>query len=490
VPVKSVLIIAFIYPPLGGSGVQRTLKFSKYLPEFGCQPYIVCSDDPDIFQHGLDASLLAEIPSEARVWRRPFVSPLGFRRRVQKLLRLEPRNEIAPLRLSQSALAMSKSERAEKGSRRWFQALTRPLAPFEFPPVDAALYWALAIVPGCLRLIRREKIDVILTTSFPYSDHIAGYLLKKLSGKPWVADFRDPWTQNASARNCGWRYQVDQWIEQRVLRTADRVIGVTPSYTTDLRRLAPRRSGEHFLTIENGYDLADFNRSEASLRGAQRPSDPEFAQAEIAPLRLAQSAFAMTGETLAGSRRNPEQPVRLAHVGYLYDGTALPFFQALEALGPLGRRLQVRFIGGLAPQETRWLENHPLPAQVLVETRRPHFEAVQAMRAADVLLLFVLAGFPNSGHYPGKIFEYLASGNPILLVGSDGDAAELVRRSGTGRFVPADNLQAIVATLGQLSKDYADFKREVYQPRPEVVTSFERKALTGKLVAALNEIDC
>lgn len=152
-----------------------------------------------------------------------------------------------------------------KGLRRLIQILTAPLAPFEFPLVDAGLYWALAIIPGCLHLIRQEKIDVIYSTSFPCSDHVTGYLLKKLTGLTWVADFRDPWTQNASARNSGWRFRLDQWVESRLLHTADRVIGVTPTYTAELHRLPPNRPETHFVTIENGYDLADFRLNAANI---------------------------------------------------------------------------------------------------------------------------------------------------------------------------------------------------------------------------------
>ena len=453
---KKVLMLAFIYPPLGGSGVQRTLKFSKYLPEFGWQPSVVCSDDPQVFQHGLDPSLLAEIPASVRVWRRRFVDPLGFRRRLQKLLGRPggAADEPAPLAAAQPGQADDKL--ASPGWRRLLRALASPLAPFEFPPVDAALYWALAIVPGCLKLIRREKIDVIYSTSFPYSDHVAGYLLKKLTGKPWVADFRDPWTQNASARNTGWRYRVDQWVEQKVLHTADRVIGVTPSYTADLLRLAPGRPAEHFVTIENGYDQADF---------------PEQSALPEAPTAAAEGCGQVT----------------LAHVGFVYHGTALPFLRALEALGPAGAKLKVRFVGGLPADETAWLADHAPAAQVTVEPRRPHAAALEVMRRADVLLLFALGGQGKSGHYPGKLFEYMASGRPILMIGPEGDAAELVQGSGTGCFVEANKPAQLLEVLQLLARQPEQFFQQHYQPQPEVILRYERKALTRRLAALFDE---
>jgi glycosyltransferase involved in cell wall biosynthesis len=369
--------------------------------------------------------------------------------------------------------------------------LTAPLGPFEFPAVDAGLYWALAIVPGCLRLIRREKIDLIYSSSFPYSDHVTGYLLKKLSGKPWVVDFRDPWTQNASARNTGWRYRVDRWVEGRVLRAADRVIGVTPSYTADLRRLAAGRAAEDFVTIENGYDRADFPCAQSSAGevaeadfpnakdNAGEVAEADFPDAKDDAGKVAEAGFVEIASqkplAMTGGR------VTLAHVGFVYDGTALPFLRAVEALGEAGARLRVRFVGGLGATEKSWLAGRKLAAEVTVEPRRPHGEALEAMRAADFLLLFVIPGSPESGHYPGKLFEYMTSGRPILLVGSPGDAARLIQQSGTGCGFLASDEQRLVEALRRLIDDPEHFRDEIYHPQMEVIGGYERRALAGKL---------
>lgn len=467
-------MIAYIYPPLGGSGVQRTLKFSKYLPELGWQPYVVCGDDGQAFGDGLDPSLAADIPASVKVWRRRWVNPLGLRRWVQGKLGMETANP-GP---ASGAGAAGGGERPG-GRRRLWQMLTAPLGPFEFPAVDAALYWALAIVPGCLRLIRREKIDLIYSTSFPYSDHVAGYLLKKLGGKPWVADFRDPWTQNASARNQGWRYRVDQWVEGRVLRTADRVIGVTPSYTADLRRLAVRRAAEDFVTIENGYDGADFPCAQSSA-GEVAEADFPCTQSSAREVAEADFRFAQGSESEASER------VRLAHVGFVYDGTALSFLRAVEALGEAGERLQVRFVGGLGATEQDWLVGRRLAAEVRVEPRRPHQEALQIMREADFLLLILGTEAGWQGNYPGKLFEYLASGRAILFIGPEGETAQLIRRSGTGCFVDARDEAGVVNTLKALSLAPDRFRQAHYHPRAEVIGGYERRALTGKLAGVFS----
>jgi glycosyltransferase involved in cell wall biosynthesis len=320
----------------------------------------------------------------------------------------------------------------------------------EFPPVDAALYWALSIVPLCRRIIAKEKVDVIFTTSFPYSDHVAGLLLKRLTGRPWVADFRDPWTQNAAAGNRGWRRRLDRWVERRVLRHADRVVGVTPTYTEGLRSLAPDRQSVDFATIENGFDRDDFGTP-----GGDRPRDGR---------------------------------ITVAHVGMVYDGTALPVLEALAQMGTEAAGLRLLFVGGLAPSEVGWLEDREVAARIEVRARVPHAQAIDAMRAADVLLLPVGVGPQWQGHYPGKLFEYMASGTPILMVGLEGDAAALVRASGTGCFVPAQDGGAIRQTLALLAGSPEQFRSRFYHPRPEVIARYERRALTGRLAAVFDEL--
>jgi glycosyltransferase involved in cell wall biosynthesis len=467
--IKKVLMIAWIFPPLGGSGVQRTLKFSKYLPGLGWKPYIVCSDDPQVFGDGLDASLLTEIPEEAVIWRKPFISPLGFRRKVQKTLRIASKNEFLQPRWEENTTSThsnmtNKTEIVKNGSqtadpglpqkhflKRIFAVISIPLAPFEFPPVDAAVYWSLSILPGCLKIIRSEKINLIYSTSFPYSDHLAGYLLKRLTGLPWVADFRDPWTENASARNQGWRFHIDQWVEKKVLLSADRILCVTPKYTQGLRRLAPSRPPQTFLTIENGFDPMDF------------PAKPAKSQ-------------------------KSSRPLVLAHVGYLYDGTAISFLNALHLLGESARELAVRFIGGLASREKTWLESHSVSAPIEILPRQTHREAIHAMQQADLLLLFIGAGPDWIGNYPGKIFEYMASGTPILLIGPQGDSARLLERSGTGKWLPAENSASIASFLKLMILNPEETLNSFFHPMLDVVAEYTRQNLTKRLADLFGEL--
>jgi glycosyltransferase involved in cell wall biosynthesis len=439
-----------MYPPLGGSGVQRTLKFTKYLPEFGWQPYVVCGDDPQAFNDGLDTSLLAEIPPEVWVWRRSYVSPFVLRQRVLKKMAMQPRKSAINLSpsLEEQPNSPAESYQEERLLQKLLRLAAKPLSPFENPPIDRALYWSLAILPGCMRLIRKEDIDLIYTSSFPYADHFAGYLIKRFTGLPWVADFRDPWSKNALSQNKGWRRSVDLWAEQKVLHNAERVINVSPTWTSDARRLAPKKDGNLFITLENGYDTVDFsNRLDVKER----------------------KTF-----------------IELTHVGRLYDGTALPFFQALDQLGAEAAQLKCRFIGGVCPEVANWLKNHKIGVSIETETRLPHSQAIERMRSTDVLLLVIGTAPLWHGVYPGKLFEYLASKTPILLIGPQGDTAELIKRTGTGCIVPGDDIDQIKAILQLLASDLDHFRQLYYNPRLDAIATFERRILTRKLA---NEFD-
>jgi glycosyltransferase involved in cell wall biosynthesis len=449
-----VLMIAYFFPPLAGSGVQRTVKFAKYLPQAGWQPIVVCGDEGRLFDYGRDESLLAEIPAEVQVLRTRFVSPYGIRGRLQRLLAVRPTiagdDPPAPGTARGALVAASRQRPAPAALRM----LGRVLHPLESPPIDPAFYWALSVLPLCRRVIEEEQVDVIYTSSDPYSDHVAGWILKRLTGRPWVADFRDPWTQTWNYNHRGWRHRCDLFAEQRVLRYADRVIGVTPAETQGLRDLAAERKAADFVTIENGFDEEDF-----WVGNGKRAVEPRTAGARTV----------------------------LSHVGVVYDGTVIPLLKALQRLGPAGDRLHVRFVGGLAPLELRWLADHPVSAKIEILGRVPHIEAVGHIRGSDAVLLVLGEGSRWEKHYPGKLFEYMRCGQPILMIGPEGEASRLVQASGTGSFVPANDIDAAARLLELLAEQPETFRARYYKPQLEIVSRYERHELTARLAALFED---
>jgi glycosyltransferase involved in cell wall biosynthesis len=455
---RSVLMIAYVFPPLGGSGVQRTAKFVKYLPRQGWRPLVVCGDNPLVFAGSLDETLLAEVPPEVRVWRRRFITPWGWRGPIKRLFGI-PGMPFLPAYMRVQPAAAPKRSVRERASLNAGLAVLRtlavPLGPFERPPIDMAIYWAMSIVSLCRQIIREQQVDAIYSTAPTWSAHLAAWYLKRATGLPWVADCRDPWTRSFYYPGNGWRQGVDKRAERGIMRAADRVIGVTPSETQGLRELAPGRQASDFLTIENGYDPSDLHEG-PDARAAQRAREPGR--------------------------------VVLAHVGKPYDGTLLPFLRALEQLGAAGARLTVRFVGGIAQQEEAWLAEHRITPKVEVAQRVAHAAAVAEMQMADALLLPIGDGPSWKAHLPGRLFEHMASGTPILLVGQEGEASDLVRASGTGWVVPAGDQEGLVSALGLLAAAPDEFRARCYRPDREVIARYQRPALTSRLAAVLDEV--
>ncbi len=450
-----VILIAYVFPPLGGSGVFRTIKFVKYLPQVGWDPVVVCGDHGRLFGLADDPTLLHDVPREAHVIRTRFVSPYGLRARLRRLFHVAPSiaGQAAP-----EPVGGDDTEGASNSLRPASELLVRLgrlLAPLEHPPIDAAFYWALSIVPLCCRLIEEENIDVIYTSSSPYSDHITGWILKLLTGKPWVADFRDPWTQVHNYKNHGLRRSFDLLAEQCVLRGADRVIAVTPSQTQGLRNLVPKQEPLKFTTIENGFDLDD---------------------------------FVLDGKMLKVPSRNPGNRTVLSYVGINREGTAIEFLDALARLGPAGKALTVRFVGGLAAQELAWLQERSMDARVEVIGRVPHPEAVQYMQTSDVLLMILGDGARWKRIYPGKLFEYMAARKPVILTGPEGDASDLLEVSGIGVRLPLERPDEALSMLRLLAADPSAFRERYYHPKPEIIARYDRRALTERLAAIFDEL--
>lgn len=405
-PPRRVLVLAYFFPPLGGAGVQRTLKFVKYLPEHGYRPTVITTRSR---RYGiLDETLAAEIPAGVRVLR------------------------VADIPLPTWAAGVLR----RLGLHRAASVLSWP---------DISLGWAVAATISALREIRRNRPDVILTTSPPVSAHLAGWWLRRLTGVPWVADFRDEWATNLGAAvEPAPRRTLTRWVEPRLAAAAASVVVVA-----DYFRIAgaPRR-----LTVPNGVDESDVP--------AAAPEAPD-------------------GEVF-----------RIAHVGSVYaDRDCRPVLDALGRLAADGRierdRVELRVVG------TVWIEDlaqrSPVP---LVQTAYvDHPRAIAEMRGASTLLLYVA---PGSLAPSGKLFEYLACERPILSVAHpDNLAHRLVEEWGAGRSADPDDPEAIDAAILDLYERWREGRLgPVVGARERVLERYSRRRLTGELARVLDDAAC
>jgi len=450
---RKVLFIAYHFPPIGGSGVQRPAKFVKYLPQFGWQPYVIAADQDQV--QGTDTTLLADIPSVVPVWRVSTPRPQPVKR-LAKLVGWQPVPSPVPAETSGVAPGRAASPGLSLATRLR-RAILSPLTVVENPLIDDKLYWSLRIVPLARRIIRQENIDAILTTSPPWSPALAGALLQELTGRPWTCDARDPWTDNSfTYHNTGLRHGFDRLVETRVLETASAIVSVTEPVLNMLReKVSQEDRVKPFLTIPNGFDRNDF------VDGYVDVGDM--------PVR-------------------EQQRITLLHPGQAYQGVTQPLLAALEQLryhNNLVERLHFHFVGQMHSADVHAIVNSSFSHLFCLDLERvPHPDAIRLMQAADMLLL-LLRGSPEASS--GKVYEYMAAGVPALAIAS-GVGADLVRRSGIGCAIDPDNIVQLATILGQIAQDYDSFRRQFYHPDREFISQFDRQMLTQQLASLLDHV--
>ena len=450
------LLVSYYYPPMGGAGVQRALKFSKYLGEFGVQPVVLAAEDASYPQ---DPSLAADVPAGLKVLRVPY-QPM-----LQRLLARRNAASAPASALPAASSPSSRSAAAAPAHARWRDAALGLWAAAQFPDDKAG--WVRRALAPARALLRDERIEMILSTAPPIAAHALARRLAREAGLPWVADYRDLWADNPGYLAPAWRRALDRRTEARWLHQAAGVVTVTPGWQ---RRFEQQLgAATPVACIPNGYDEADF---------AALPAPSSAPHARVA----ADGAFRLVH---TGSFYGPRDPATLL------DGLAryLQAAPATSAARTGARPLRLRLVGQIGSRFDAALAQFDARHPGVVERRAyvPHPEALAEMMAADALLLVVGAGPRDrlgavvAGTLPGKVFEYLRSGRPILLLGDpQGDAAALLRQHGRGWVADETQPAQIAEALAQMMAAPAP-----PAPRDAEVSRFERRALAGELAAFL-----
>ena len=389
---KRLLIITYYWPPTGGSGVQRWVKFSKYLPEFGWQPVVYTPENPE--QLARDESLLADIPACAEVVKTRILEPYELYRRLTGGKKGE--GEVNPVN-------------AQQKNRK--QRLSLWVRGNCFVP-DPRIGWVRPSVRFLKKYLAEHPVDAVVTTGPPHSVHLIGLGLKKALGLRWIADFRDPWTEMFYYKHLGLGPAADRRhhrLEQAVLDGADAVISVSPPVAADFRA----KTQTPVVLITNGFDEDDFAEAgepSSGAPGVQFFPDPENGSEKIL-------------DTPAPQR--PRTKVRLVHTGlFAADGNPLNLWDALAercAADPAFReRLQIPLAGKVDAAVTEAVRARGLGGNLVELGYLPHDETVREQRAADILLLPLRREPEYAKVLPGKIFEYLAARRPVLGIGQEG----------------------------------------------------------------------
>jgi glycosyltransferase involved in cell wall biosynthesis len=422
------LIVAFYFPPTGGGGVQRTLKFCKFLPEFGVDVHVLTPDDSKWFAR--DDRLLESVPESTTVHRCRFVGPQSSFH-------------------SDAIRGRSGLGRIGVEARYAYQRVLIP---------DKAAPWMATALPAGIGVVRREGIDVVMSTSPPTSAHLVAESIATATRRPFVADFRDSWLDNPHRRyeKAGVRAKrtVIARMASSVGRRSSALVAATGTIAQELGRMHP--SAAHKTTvIENGADFDDFE----------------------------------------GLDHRPNERFTIVHAGSFFGHRTPNLFllavqRLLERRPELRGRLVARFIGELRAEHREYARSLGIDDSWREEGFLPYAESIAAQRAADALLLLIpRADGRGDSVLSGKVFEYVASRRPVLAaVPPNGAAANLIRGIGAGRVVDGDDADGISRELEALVDEWLAGGSADVALSDAVRDRLSRRSRAGELARVLDAV--
>ena len=446
---KRALIITYYWPPSGGGGVQRWLKFAQHLRASGWEPWVVVPEGASYPVQ--DKSLMEDIPPDLQVLKVPIWEPFGT---AQKLLGKK----------ATDVERLGATARPSQEKRGWGRFITRWIRGNVFIP-DARMLWVRPASQAIVTALREQPVDVLITTGPPHSVHLIGRRVQAqlaAAGKavPWVADFRDPWS-NIDYLNdfhlTAWARRRQRQLEQRVVRACDRLLVTAPGAARGLLGKDNVLSDPQVWWSPNGWDAGDLPQSKTH----PTQSKGTFSLAHFGSLYASRDFSTVWKGIAKWNENHPDRPIRLE----LYGNTA--------------------------PEVQASLHRHMSPGDFVVHGHLPHKAAVSKMTASDGLLL--LHNDTESGRdcIPGKLFEYLVVQRPLLAVGPDpGDLAWMIREELRDSHAeapvyfsnPADDAGIEAALASMVTPSEAKTWPQ------EGVARFERKALAADLATRLDEL--
>ncbi len=428
---KKVLIISYYFPPSGGPGVQRVLKFVKYLREFGWEPFILTVENGAF--PNIDESLVDEIPKDIHIVRTRTINPFGMYAKF---------SGVQQSKAASVGLITEQKITFREKIGRWIRANI-------FIP-DARVGWYPYAIRTGKRYIRENNIDVILSSGPPHSVHLTGLKLSRKTGIPWIADFRDPWTDISFFNDLpmlGFVQRLHNRFERKVLQRASAVTVVSPSW----KELLKSKTANRYDVIYNGYDEDDFK-----------------------DLKI----------------RETEKFI-ISYVGNLY-GSRDPekFWEALNHLINEKRlsNINVRLIGNVDATVLASISKNGLDEFVSIIPYLQYKEALARMAESSLLLLLIEQWDAAAGMIPGKLYEYLAVKRPVLGIGPPhGDAAQILDECNAGKMFTWKDRDAISLFIENSYKQWRE-SGNIRVKNSTTVQTFSRKNQTAKLAELLNRI--
>jgi hypothetical protein len=427
---KKVLIITYYWPPSGGAGVQRWLKFVKYLREFSWEPIVYTPSNPE--NPVDDTSLLKDQPKNLEVIQQPIWEPYDL---YKKFIGQKPHQKINAGFISEN----KKPKLSEKIS-----VFVR--GNFFIP--DARIFWVKPSIKFLNNYLHLHPVEAIISTGPPHSMHLIAHAIHEKQQIPWIADFRDPWTNidfYKDLKLTKWADKKHHVLEKQILKSATRVITVGRTMATEFEDIAKRSID----VITNGYDV-DTN-----------------------PLSQLDADFT------------------IAHIGSINkDRNPNLLWQVLSNLcktdNTFNTKLKIKLVGKVDVSVIESLTQFGLQNHLIKIPYLSH-DAVVVEQKKSQLLLLLVNNTPNArGILTGKLFEYLAAHRPVICIGDvDGDAAKILHQTEAGITVQFNDAASMTQVILSYFKNYLNGNLQV---NTKHIAQYHRKQLTKKLAAILNEI--
>ena len=457
---KRVLIISYYWPPTGGSGVQRWVKFAKYLPSEGWQPVIYTPENPE--QLAVDESLAAEVPAEAEIIKTHITEPYElYKKFLKKSGHSKEAVEVNPVNAQNKTFAQK--------AAMWVRG--------NFFRPDPRCLWIRPSVKFLKKYLKEHPVDLIVSTGPPQSMHIIGMKLARETGLPWIADFRDPWTKIFYFKHLSMTRATERWhkrMEKRVLDEASVVVAVSPLVQQEFQNMTQTP----VELITNGFDECDFEQGAPDQSGLSHPGPDQVTN--IDPDQKSRLA--------AGG---PDKDFVITHTGlFAADGNPTTLWKVLAAKctkdEEFRKHLRIRFVGKTDDAILEAVREEGLDGHLTDMGYQPHAVAIREQRTASLLILPLRKEPEYKAVLPGKLFEYLASWRPVLGIGQpDGAMSMILNTTKTGVVLNWEDEASITRFIdlcwknhlkGELTVDDAD------------ISQFTRRNLTHRMAELFDRL--
>ncbi len=440
---KRVLLVAYLFPPTGGAGVQRAAKFVKYLPQHGWSPSVLTVSNPSV--PVFDDSLTADIADGTIIRRAKTLEP-GYA-------------------LKQAVSASQEQQNCKPSFvKRTIKNVARAAGNFVLQP-DSQILWLPDAIREGLRLLDEIHHDAIMVTAPPYSSFLVGATLSRRTGIPLVLDYRDEWDISNAYWENKQKEPVSRWIQARmqrsVVRAASALIATTQSSADSLAKIAQTAGSAASVShIYNGFDADDFTSQVSTSTNTATSTSP---------------------------RR-----YRLSYVGTLWNLTSVePLVKAVQELSRraprLAEQLEIVFVGRrTGPQDQLLDQLHGLPCELIRHDYLDHPAAVELMQSSDGLVV-LMSDVPHAGRVvPAKIFEYMAARRSILSITPAGEVSQIFSGCPLAHLHVPSDIDGIVETLSleiQRHQDNLSFDSPIWD-----ADRFNREHLAGELADVLDGV--